>query len=79
MLLAVTGAPRDAEGRARRRPATPVRTLPAGEDRAGIGLKAVHEFVGQVGGALCVYDEPRLGTTFAMYLPRAEPLERAGE
>jgi signal transduction histidine kinase len=43
-----------------------------GEGGTGLGLTAAQEVVGQVGGFLSVWSEPGAGSSFRVYLPRAE-------
>jgi PAS domain S-box-containing protein len=45
----------------------------------GLGLSMVFGFMKQIGGHVTVYSEPRKGTTFRLYLPRADEVEAATE
>jgi PAS domain S-box-containing protein len=51
-------------------------TKPAGEG-TGLGLSMVHGFVNQTGGHIRIHSEPGRGTSVKLYLPVAEPAERA--
>jgi CheY-like chemotaxis protein len=46
---------------------------------SGLGLAMVFGFVKQSGGNLDVYSEPGLGTTFRLYLPRAQASDTPAE
>lgn len=55
----------------------PFSTTKKGGKGSGLGLSMVYGFVKQSGGAVNVYSEPDLGTTFTIYLPRSSSASQA--
>ena len=53
-------------------------TKPVGAG-TGLGLSQVFGFAKQSGGEVEVRSQPGRGATFVLYLPRADPVERAGD